>query len=146
MSNCISWKSKMLNWFHASGLFCIQPGNSWKPRVFSCFQDVQKETSGMKYVKLCFFFKFELFCAKLLFLEIWHVLINRNFGSSGVIVGGGVQNPTGKNSDMAQVSAKLSVTPKIKFHVHYHLKYMFQKVFKITWVKLTGRHILIPIN
>ena len=68
---------------------------------------------------------------------VHNCLINRNFGSSGVIVGGGVQNPTGKNSDMAQVSAKLSVTAKIKFHVHYHLKYMFQKVFKITWVKLT---------
>ena len=47
----------------------------------------------------------------------------------------GVESPTW--NDITYVPAKLSDPPKIKFPVHSHLKYILQKVFKITGVKLT---------
>ena len=44
------------------------------------------------------------------------------------------------------VPAKLSDPTKFEFHVHSHLEYMLQKVFKMTGVKLTiGRLSLIDI-
>ena len=60
----------------------------------------------------------------------------------------GVQSPTWKNTvptkepiptrnNITWVLAKLSDLPKIKFPVHLHLKYILQKVFKMTGVKLT---------
>ena len=39
-----------LNPFHATGL-SIPPENIRKPKVYWCFQEVLKETNGMKWVK-----------------------------------------------------------------------------------------------
>ena len=41
-----------INPFHATGLFLHPPENIRKPLVFWCFQGVQKETSGLKWVNL----------------------------------------------------------------------------------------------
>ena len=47
---------------------------------------------------------------------------------------------------LRKVSAKLSVPPKIKWPVQFHVEYMLQKVFKMTGVKLTrGTHLPIGI-
>ena len=64
------------------------------------------------------------------------------------IVHRGVQSPTWKNTvppkdsistwnNITYVPAKLPDLPKIKFRVHFYLKYIFQKVFKMIGVKLT---------
>lgn len=38
-----------LNRFHATDLFLYPLKKIWKPEVFLCFQEVQKETGGMKW-------------------------------------------------------------------------------------------------
>ena len=58
------------------------------------------------------------------------------------IVCRGVQSPTWKNTVPPEITLvksqkELSDLPKTKFLVHSHLKYILQKVFKITEVKLT---------
>ena len=80
--NLLSVNDWIINPFHTTGPFLYPLKTSENHEVFWCFQGIKKETSGMKWVTIFFFFTIKLF-ALIFFIEnTYPLLVYLEFKSS----------------------------------------------------------------